>query len=179
MGLLKQFILLVIGFVIIITTWYLISPLFIVVEIDEPAPVSTVDTIEAPEGADPTVEQALEEKIEELAKDSVKEQQPTRASKTGNFVASAHDVEGEALLIEHDGSRTLRFENFDTVNGPDLFIYLATDTSATDFVNLGEIKATKGNVNYDIPSDVDIEKYDTVLVWCRAFSVLFSYAELS
>jgi hypothetical protein len=54
---------------------------------------------------------------------------------------------------------------------------LATDRSASDYIDLGKIKATKGNVNYGIPSDVDLEKYDTVLVWCVPFEVLFSYAE--
>jgi hypothetical protein len=97
---------------------------------------------------------------------------------SAEFIPSAHEVEGRAAIYEINGQKTLRFEDFETINGPDLFIYLATDTAAEDFVNLGEIKATKGNVNYDIPPDTDLEKYDTVLVWCRAFRALFSYAEL-
>ncbi len=97
----------------------------------------------------------------------------------GNFVASAHEVAGNVKIIREAGRGDyISFEDFETVNGPDLFIYLATDTTAEDFVNLGEIKATRGNVNYEIPAGTDLEKYDTVLVWCRAFSVLFSYAEL-
>ena len=94
------------------------------------------------------------------------------------FQASAHDVSGKALLIEAEGKKVLRFEDFETINGPDLRIYLATDREATDIIDLGEIKATKGDVNYDIPEGTDIGKYRYVLVWCRAFSVLFSYAEL-
>ncbi|MGV8142315.1 MAG: DM13 domain-containing protein [Candidatus Pacearchaeota archaeon] len=98
---------------------------------------------------------------------------------SANLIASAHEVSGEVKMIGlPDEKRVLRFENLDTVNGPDLYIYLATDTSATDFVDLGEIKATKGNVNYDIPSGTDLEKYDTVLIWCKQFKVLFSYGEL-
>jgi hypothetical protein len=72
----------------------------------------------------------------------------------------------------------LRFENFETINGPKLHIYLASDLSADDYIDLGEIKATKGNVNYEIPDGTDLEKYNKVLVWCRPFKVLFSYSEL-
>ena len=47
-----------------------------------------------------------------------------------------------------------------------------------DFIDLGKIKATKGNVNYDIPEGVDTDKYNKVLVWCVPFGVIFSYSEL-
>mgnify|MGYP001598961011 CR=1 FL=1 len=97
---------------------------------------------------------------------------------SAKLVPSAHDVSGKIAVYDIDGKRTLRFEDFDTVNGPDLFIYLATDITASDFISLGEIKATKGNVNYEIPVGTDLNKYDTVLVWCKAFKVLFSYGEL-
>ena len=144
----KIIIFLVIGVVILIgIAWYLISPAFRVIEVNEDLP--PLDT-----GARGIYTQ-------------------------GNFVPSAHEVAGSVKLIREAGRGDyLRFEDFETINGPDLFIYLATDTTASDFVNLGEIKATRGNVNYAIPAGTDLEKYDTVLVWCRAFSVLFSYAEL-
>ncbi|MBI1968755.1 DM13 domain-containing protein [Candidatus Woesearchaeota archaeon] len=96
----------------------------------------------------------------------------------GEFMPGDHDVAGRAILLESDGKRILRFEDFETINGPDLFIYLSKDNSNKDFINLGEIKATKGNVNYDVDSSIDISQYNHVLVWCRAFKVLFSYAEL-
>ena len=82
------------------------------------------------------------------------------------------------MIIDTPEGKVLRFEDFETVNGPDLFIYLSSDLNNNDFVNLGEIKATKGNVNYLLPKDIDLKKYNKVLVWCRAFRVLFSYAEL-
>ena len=64
------------------------------------------------------------------------------------------------------------------MNGPDLHIYLSADLDAKDYVDLGAIKATKGNVNYDVPAATDTEKYRYVLVWCEPFRVLFGYAEL-
>lgn len=94
------------------------------------------------------------------------------------MTASAHDVEGQALLVQNGEERILRFENLKTINGPDLRIYLATDLEAKDFVDLGPIRATEGNVNYAIPAGTDLSKYKYAMIWCRAFSVLFSYAKL-
>ena len=97
---------------------------------------------------------------------------------SGSFVAKAHDVSGTARIVNTNTEKVLRFENFETANGPDLRIYLATDGTAKDYVDLGEIKGTKGNINYTIPPNTDLTKYSHVLVWCRSFSVLFSEAEL-
>ena len=90
----------------------------------------------------------------------------------------AHEVAGKALLISSGGGKILRFEDFETVNGPNLHIYLSTDLGDDDYIDLGEIRATKGNVNYEIDPAIDIQKYNKVLVWCVPFRVLFSYAEL-
>jgi hypothetical protein len=70
-------------------------------------------------------------------------------------------------------------ENLQVTNGPDLYVYLAADKSVSDFVSLGKLKANNGNQNYKIPSQTDLTKYDTVLIWCRPFSVLFGSAELA
>lgn len=104
--------------------------------------------------------------------------------RTGSFVGvgdGIHNAEGEAKVIPfQDGdSNILRLENLRVTNGPDLYVYLATDKTASDFVNIGKLKANNGNQNYDIPAGTDLTKYDTVLVWCRPFSVLFGSAELS
>lgn len=101
----------------------------------------------------------------------------------GNFVGvgdGIHDAQGEVFIIEaNDGSKFLRFENFRATNGPDLFVYLATDETATDFVSLGRLKGNIGNQNYLIPPGVDLANQDTVLIWCKQFSVLFGSANLN
>jgi len=96
----------------------------------------------------------------------------------GVFVPRDHDVTGEVFVIENNGSKVLRFEDFETVNGPILHIYLSKDLEANDFIDLGGIKATKGNVSYEIPEGTNVEEYNHVLVWCVPFSRLFSSAEL-
>jgi Electron transfer DM13 len=101
---------------------------------------------------------------------------------TGEFIGvndGIHNAEGLAKVIQLDDASTiLRLENFKATNGPDLYVYLATDNSASDFVNLGRLKSNIGNQNYDIPEGTDFSRYDTVLIWCKAFSVLFGSAEL-
>jgi Electron transfer DM13 len=72
----------------------------------------------------------------------------------------------------------LRLEDLIVTNGPDLYVYLSTDKSASDFVDLGRLKANIGNQNYPIPDGTDLAKYDTALIWCKAFSVLFGSADL-
>ncbi len=101
---------------------------------------------------------------------------------TGSFVGvgdGIHDAQGIAKVIPIEGgSNVLRLEDLVVTNGPDLYVYLSTDKSASDFVNLGRLKANIGNQNYPIPAGTDMTKYDTVLIWCRAFSVLFGSADL-
>ena len=104
-------------------------------------------------------------------------------SYAGTFTGAGdgiHDAQGDAYTIPlEDGSNVLRLENFQSTNGPDLFVYLSTDENASEFINLGVLKANNGNQNYEIPDDTDLDKYNKVLIWCKSFSVLFGSAELS
>lgn len=92
---------------------------------------------------------------------------------------TGHPASGTARVITADGKTYIRYENFKTINGPDLYVYLAKDLDAKEFVNLGTLKATEGNVNYEIPPNITVEDYKYVMVWCKQFGVLFNYAGLS
>jgi Electron transfer DM13 len=100
----------------------------------------------------------------------------------GNFLGAGdgfHNAEGVAKIIQlADGTDILRLENFKATNGPDLYVYLSTDKTNADIVNLGRLKGNIGNQNYLIPAGTDITKYNTALIWCRAFSVIFGSAQL-
>jgi len=101
----------------------------------------------------------------------------------GKFVDSGdgfHKAEGLAKVINlADGKTFLRLENLKATNGPDLYVYLSTGKDASDIVNLGRLKGNIGNQNYEIPTGTDLAKYNTVLIWCKAFSTLFGSAKLS
>ena len=169
-------ILLVIG---IPFAYYTISPIFRVLEKDEASPLVVKDAMDS---MDAKTRTEFEKQVEAM-KDKVMimndAMPPAKIIAQGEFKPRAHDVKGNALLIEKDGRKIVRFEDFDTINGPDLRIYLSSDLSNDDFIELSKIKATKGSVNYEVPEGVDTSKYSKVLVWCKAFGVLFSYAVLS
>jgi hypothetical protein len=82
--------------------------------------------------------------------------------------------------------RILRLTSFETSNGPDVRVYLVAASDVQDdetvksagFVELGPMKGNKGDQNYDIPADVDLNKYRNVTIWCARFSVNFGEAPL-
>ncbi|MBM2822833.1 MAG: Electron transfer [Thermoleophilia bacterium] len=104
---------------------------------------------------------------------------------SGQFVGVAHGASGTAAVVElPSGERMLTFADLDTDNGPDLRVYLVAgpvtgDDDVADFVDLGGLKGNKGNQQYDISSEVDVDRYSTVVIWCRAFTVSFARAELT
>ena len=126
-------------------------------------------------------EKTMMEKDDSMMEETMEE--PVVMSYAGTFTGAGdgiHDAQGDAYTIPlEDGSNVLRLENFQSTNGPDLFVYLSTDENASEFINLGALKANNGNQNYEIPDDTDLDKYNKVLIWCKSFSVLFGSAELS
>jgi Electron transfer DM13 len=104
---------------------------------------------------------------------------------SGSFESVAHSGEGKAAVVElPSGERKLTLTRFETDPGPDLFLYLVAGSyentdDPDDFVSLGDLKGNKGNQQYTIPADVDLDRYSNVVVWCRAFSVPFVKARLS
>jgi hypothetical protein len=107
----------------------------------------------------------------------------------GRFISLEHTTRGQALVLETpDGRRFLRFEGFETSNGPDLLVYLSAKEPAgpddwhgydRDFVDLGPLKGNVGDQNYEIPKGVDLDRHSTAVVWCRRFTVGFAAAVLS
>ncbi len=89
-----------------------------------------------------------------------------------------HPADGTVRIVEANGKQYIRYENYKTINGPDLFVYLAKDTSAKEFISLGKIRGTMGEVQYEVPHGTPIAEYPYVLTWCRAFGVLFNYADM-
>ncbi len=91
----------------------------------------------------------------------------------------SHPGHGFVKIVEADGKTYIRYEDYETLNGPDIFVYLAKDLEATEFISLGAVKTTKGSANYEVPAGVNLSEYPYVLTWCRAFGVLFNSANIS
>ena len=177
MKIMKKILIIIVILIVLAVAWYLISPLFRTVELNEASPIT--DDFEM---MDEMTRVDFKNQVQMMPNQitPTQDEMPTGpvVLSQAEFQPRAHDVSGQALLIESNGQRILRFENFETVNGPNLHIYLASTLGSEDFVDLGPIKATKGNINYELSSEVDLTKYNKVLVWCVPFRVLFSYAEL-
>jgi hypothetical protein len=107
---------------------------------------------------------------------------------SGNFHDVAHKGVGQATVYQlGDGKRVLRFTNFETSNGPDVHVYLVAIKDATDsetvkqagFIEVGALKGNIGDQNYELTSDLDLNKYSAVTIWCKRFGVNFATAPLS
>lgn len=98
-----------------------------------------------------------------------------------------HGADGFAKIYAlPDGRQFLRFENFSSKNGPDLHVYLSAEYPTTTFAGLGEeplhLGALKGNIgsqNYEIPAGTDLARFQSVVIYCRPFRVIFSSAKLA
>ncbi|MGL1921933.1 MAG: DM13 domain-containing protein [Hyphomicrobiales bacterium] len=108
--------------------------------------------------------------------------------RTGQFndADSVHNGEGIATLVK-DGDKTiLKFENFYVTPGPDLYVWLAknpTPKNAQDVTNdkntqLAKLITPSGKQSYEIPADIDMSEFGSVVIWCKEFGVLFASAEL-
>lgn len=108
----------------------------------------------------------------------------------GTFISHEHPTTGTVTIFEDsDGTRTLRIDDLNTTNGPQLEVWL-TDAAVIDgvdgwnvfddgkYVNLGALKGNIGSQNYDIPSDVNLDEFTSVSIWCARFFVSFGAAEL-
>jgi hypothetical protein len=150
------------------------------------ADAATEDTVtEDTAGEDPTGESTAGAAADADTSPSVEE--PV-ALATGSFASrNRYTVTGGATTYElPDATRILRLEGFESTNGPDLFVYLTVgDASesndaalAADYVDLGVLRGNVGDQNYAIPDDVDLTRFDTVVIWCRRFSTAFGAADL-
>lgn len=109
---------------------------------------------------------------------------------TGQLISHEHASSGTVKILElPDGTRILRFEGLDTSDGPDLHVWL-TDAPVLEGItgwyvfddgahlDLGALKANKGDQNYVIPAGTILGNYKSVSIWCARFAVSFAAAEL-
>ena len=167
--------------------WYLLSPLWINEEVNEsfptaPASASTEEPIPEPTSAMATAmaepDKMMEEPMPEVEMSVLLQ---------GSFYDIIHIGGGQALIYQlADGSRILRLQDFEVDNGPDLHVYLvpidpvpsSIGTEIPGSVDLGELKGNIGDQNYEIPADLDLSQFQSVVIWCQPFRVPFIAAPL-
>lgn len=109
------------------------------------------------------------------------------AVSTGTFTGADdfHQGEGVATIYQLGDQRVLRFEEFEVTNGPDLHVILSSSPNPTardglgEYINLGMIKGNIGSQNYEIPADVDLSQYQSIVIYCQPFHVVFATAVLN
>jgi len=125
-----------------------------------------------------------------VADDKIVVEQTDETVGAGQFKDAdrAHKGSGDAKLVKKsDGSFEVQLTNFEVTNGPDLKVYVssasnvenADDVTESNWTNLGVLKGNKGDQIYRLPADVSIDDVKSVVIWCEAFSVLFSAASLT
>jgi electron transfer DM13 len=101
----------------------------------------------------------------------------------GEFRSHAHETTGTARLVRTEAGLKLQLIDLATDPGPDLKVYLVAGGyrggDVGDHVDLGGLKGNKGTQEYDVPAGTAVERYSTVVIWCRAFSVAFGAADLA
>jgi hypothetical protein len=127
-----------------------------------------------------------------LIRTTIDEMLPPGAQTTrlGEFASHIHRTSGTARLVTlPDGSRMLRLENLHATLGPQLRVWLSDAQvvnggsrsrrfGRSNHIDLGPLRANRGNANYAIPDDVDTAGVRSVILWCDRFGVSFGAAEL-
>lgn len=197
----------VLGAGAVAVTYPLWSPYFIDDVVDDPFPMLTEDERDQIEALPQEQQDALVQMMDEaaeMARSAIEDPVEVSADqqtmpegmpdepiilRQGNFIDIdvIHGAEGVATVYElEDGSRVLRFEEFRSTNGPDLHVILSTHPDprsrsqvGDDYIDLGELRGNVGNQNYTISADVDLSEYNSVVIYCLPFHVVFSTATLN
>jgi electron transfer DM13 len=77
--------------------------------------------------------------------------------------------------------------DFEVGPGPAFHVYLvpkasiraSSDLKDEMFVDLGGLRSFKGSQRYPIPEGVNLQDYQSVIIWCERFGVLISPADLT
>ena len=171
--------------------WWLLSPLFLNTTVEEEFPFSA--TADMPVGM---TQAEAEDIMSGMAKVSMEEMEDMPdemaqavALASGMFrdADSFHKGSGTATIYRlPDGSGALRFENLDVTNGPDLRVLLSThpdpqnkaELNEAGYIHIEKLKGNRGNQNYELPPDADLESFGSVIIYCMPFHVIFSVAPL-
>lgn len=132
---------------------------------------------------------ALVLQVPARAQDSAKHDSEAKTIETGTFHGKVHQTSGRATIYrEADGKLVLRLTNFKTSNGPDVHVILVAVKDADDDANflknktarveLGKLKGNEGDQNYEIPAGTDLDKFQTVSIYCERFNANFGAAPL-
>lgn len=103
------------------------------------------------------------------------------------FVKKRYTIQGSAKIETIDTQTRLVFsDDFKTKNGPDLKVYISKrsveDLTSKDVgetaVRISVLKSNKGGQSYIIPAEINLDEYESVIIHCEAYTVLWGGFDL-
>jgi len=89
--------------------------------------------------------------------------------KSGNLIGG--DAEHPASGIVKIEENTVFLENVKITEAPDGRVILTKDFDEPTGTSLGKLQGFTGSHQYPVPEGIDVNDYNTVLIWCDQFKV--------
>ena len=99
------------------------------------------------------------------------------ASRSGNFKGDAgHTVSG-GVTLNDDGTITMA-SNFSFDGAPDPRVSLGKKGKHVKGTDFSVLKKNSGSQTYKAPANLKAKDYDSVIIWCRKYSVQLGHAKI-
>ena len=89
-----------------------------------------------------------------------------------------NDAHGKALIVSNGQETYLRLEEFALIPGIDQHIYLTKFGDVVNGIDIGKLKANKGNQNYLIQG-IDSSEYNQMIVYSKPFDTYYASAKFA
>ena len=106
---------------------------------------------------------------------------------SGTWVKKSKAIKGGWSIEKRGDQHIISFnEKFKTKGGPDLKVFLSpqsidqvTGRNATQGAELvAVLKSTRGSQEYVLPSNIDVSSFNSLLIHCEQYSVLWGGANI-
>lgn len=105
----------------------------------------------------------------------------------GTFVNLEKQAKGSARIVKRaDGSLVLRLEDFEVSTNVDLFLWISeavapktnAEAATAPHQVIGNLKSTNGNQNYILPTNLPVERMQSIVIWCEPVRTAYGAAAL-
>ena len=166
-----------------------LEPTAVVPEVVEQVMAEETATAEpAPEQSEPEPTDDMGEEMEEAEPTAEPVTEAVAMSRSGAFGAGESGYVGAGtatLATDAEGNYLVTLsEDFAISNGPDLYVVLSpaanpmSGTAVGEYLKLDDLQSTNGSQSYAVPPGTDVSAFQSVVIYCEAFSVVFSSAPL-
>lgn len=106
---------------------------------------------------------------------------------SGSWTKKSFNASGSWQIVERDGAQfVVLSSDFRTRNAPDLKIFLSPLDGASlngknaidGSVLIAPLSSARGGQEYEIPEDVDVSSFTSIIIHCEQYSKLWSVAAL-